>query len=515
MGLLLVALILYSAVPALGQEVNQAWVATYNAPSNDRDEAVGIAVGKKGYIYITGFSVGSGWDYCTIRYKPDGDTVWVRRYSLGLYNRDIATDLAVDDSGSVCVTGRSAGPNLYDYATIKYKPNGDTAWVRRYDGPDLAHSDDKAYAVATDDRSNVYVTGYSAIGGTGADYATIKYKPTGDTGWVRRYNGLANGNDAGNAVAVDANGNVCVTGYSMGIGTAEDYATIKYSPVGDSLWMRRYNGTANSTDIATALAVDGVGNVYVTGYSVGSEPGHDCVTIKYKSNGDTAWVRRYDGPANDNDVANAIAVDASGNVFVAGHSFASVTGYDYLTIKYGPNGDTLWVRRYNGPGNDYDEITGLVVGEDGSVYVTGRSTGIGTGFDFATVKYESNGDLQWVRRYDGPFSYYDAPNDIALDDSGNVYVTGFSSDIQQNSDFITIKYSPCSFSGNLNKDTHVSIIDIVYLVNILFKSWPIPGPTCLADVNGDSIVSLADAIYLANYVFKFGPAPVVSGACCL
>src|SRR4030066_122416 len=87
-----------------------------------------------------------------------------------------------------------------------------------------------------------------------------------------------------------------------------------------------------------------------------------------------AWVASYNGPGNYDDYASALAVDASGNVYVTGRSWSG-TSYDYATIKYDSNGDTLWVRRYNGPGNGFDEAIALAVDNSGNVYVTGHSTG--------------------------------------------------------------------------------------------------------------------------------------------
>jgi len=91
-----------------------------------------------------------------------------------------------------------------------------------------------------------------------------------DTAWVRRYNGPGNGDDGASAMAVDNSGNVYVTGGSRGSGTSTDYATIKYYPNGDTAWVKRYNGSRNASDRASAIAVDGFGNVYVTGTSYGS-----------------------------------------------------------------------------------------------------------------------------------------------------------------------------------------------------------------------------------------------------
>src|SRR3990172_549257 len=153
--------------------------------------------------------------------------------------------------------------------------------------------------------------------------------------WVARYNGSGMF-DGANAIAVDANGNVYVTGYSYGSGTSSDYATIKYDTNGNELWTARYNSPGNSYDQAAAIAVDANGNVYVTGYSY-SGTSSDYATIKYDTNGNQLWVARYDGRDNSYDLATDIAVDASGNVYVTGGSYDSVTSNDYATIKYDTN----------------------------------------------------------------------------------------------------------------------------------------------------------------------------------
>jgi hypothetical protein len=205
--------------------------------------------------------------------------------------------------------------------------------------------------------------------------------------WVRRYNGPGNSGDGAYAIAVDRSGNVYVTGYSVGLGTYRDYATIKYSSTGKQLWVKRYNGPGNGDDYAYAIAVDRSGNVYVTGYSTGSGTGYDYATIKYSSSGKELWVKRYNGPGNNGDYAFAMAVDSSGNVYVTGYSVGSGTYRDYATIKYSSTGKQLWVKRYNGPGNGDDYAFAVAVDSSNNVYVTGYSTGSGTGYDYATIKY--------------------------------------------------------------------------------------------------------------------------------
>jgi uncharacterized delta-60 repeat protein len=506
---------LWGSVPCFAQ-VDTAWVRRYDGPVNGGGCAYDLALDNSGNIYVTGLSLGSGtrFDYATIKYYPNGDTAWVRRYNGPTNDDDEAYAIAVDDSGNVYVTGISMGSGGYwDYATIKYYPNGDTAWLRRYDGP--GNRDDYASAIATDNSGNVYVTGPSWSSGTDYDFATIKYHPNGDTAWVRRYTGPTFLPDHANAIAVDDSGNVYVTGYSTGSGTSYDMTTIKYYPNGDTAWVRKYNGPVNGGDGAYAIAVDGSGNVYVTGYIEDNGPNwEDYATIRYYPNGDTAWVRTYDGPANYFDEAWALSIDDSGNVYVTGRSWGSGPYYDYATIKYHPNGDTAWVRRYNGSGNDDDFAKAIAVDDSGNVYVTGYSTGSGTSYDVATIKYYPNGDTAWVHRYDGPANFSDEAYAIEVDTSGNVYVTGLSSvpvpgtSRDYNNNYVTIKYIQF-LRGDANADGVINVTDVVYLINYLFLIPPGPAPEPLdaGDVNCDGVINVTDVVYLINYLFLVPPGP--------
>ena len=442
---LLVLFLIFSDLSALA-DVDIAWVKCYNGLTDSSDEACAIAVDSSRNVYVTGVSdydhprrLSSG-DYATIKYYPNGDTVWVRRYNGPGNAYDEARALSVDGSGNVYVTGFcsiTAFPFYKrNYATIKYYPNGDSAWVRTYGGPEQMG---EANAIAIDGSGNVYVTGV----GSNFDYVTIKYNPNGDTVWVRRYNGPGDHYDEAAALTLDGSGNIYVTGYSNARAFPEynyDYATIKYDSSGNELWITRYNGAADSSDWAYAVAVDGSGNVYVTGKSYGSGTDYDYATIKYNPEGDTVWVRRYNGPSNHQDWPKAMAVDGDGNVYVTGRSEGSGTWYDYATIKYYANGDTAWVRRYDGPGSNYDEAYSIAVDGSGNVYVTGGSYGGVTGTDYATIKYDSTGNQIWVVRYDGVENGADEARDMALDDSGNVYVTGFTCVGGSEWEYTTIKY---------------------------------------------------------------------------
>ncbi len=423
------------------------WTNRYNGPGNGNDVATAIAVDSHGYVYVAGSSTGSGgsYDYATIKYSSGGEALWTNRYN-GLANDNAATALAVDGSGNVYVTGESFFGTVVtsDYATVAYSSDGVGLWTNRYIGP--GNGPDSPLALAVDSGGNLFVTGYSAT--TNAypfnyDYLTIKYSSGGLALWTNRYNGPGNGDDAAFALAVDGSGSVAVAGYSYGTNGYPDYATIKYSRGGVPLWTNRYNASGNGAAYANALALDNSGNVYLAGQAWNGSS-VDYATIAYSSAGVALWTNRYDGPGNDTDLATAIAVDSSGNVYVAGSSTGSGSSYDYATIKYSNAGVAMWTNRYDGPGNFVDRVYAIALDNSGNAYVTGQSVGSDSSYDYATIAYSSAGVALWTNRYNGPGNSEDYGNAIAVDSSGNVYVTGGSASINSvpyNYDYATIKYS--------------------------------------------------------------------------
>jgi uncharacterized delta-60 repeat protein len=357
----------------------EKWVARYNGPGNYGDWAQAIAVDGSGNVYVTGSSGFFELDYATVKYNANGKQLWVKKYNGPGNLHDEASAIAVDGSGNVYVTGESYGSGTgYDFATIKYNTNGEQLWQKRYDGPRSTH--DKARAIAVDDSGNVYVAGESVNSDNYYDdFATVKYSTNGKQLWVKRYDGPGNKDDLVQAIAVDSSGNIYVTGTSYSSGTDYDYATIKYSTDGKQLWVKSYN---SGRDEARAIAVDGSGKVYVTGSSCA-----DYGTVKYNTNGQELWEKNYNGSGNDWDEARAITVDRLGNVYVTGLSKGSGTDYDYATIKYSANGKQLWAKRYNGPGNKDDKAQAIALDGSGNIYITGTSMGSGTDYDYATIKY--------------------------------------------------------------------------------------------------------------------------------
>lgn len=425
--------------------VQETWVSNYaseSAPGYDR--ATDLAVDDAGNVYITGSSLNTPYefDYFTAKYDPLGNLVWTALYNGTRNGDDRAQAINVDGDGNVYVTGGSPDSGTSTgFATIKYGPDGIQQWIVQY-------HDQNGWAdmrdLAVDKSGNVYITGHiDNRDNLGPDYFTIKYSDAGVEQWRARYRGSGYSEDYANALALDNFGNVYVTGRAGAtLGAYYDFVTVKYNRLGEEQWVRRYNGPGSDRDEAWDIVVDNLGNVYVTGESTGENSDQDFLTVKYDSSGHQVWDARYNGPANFRDTVTAIKLDPAGNVYVTGGTRSrDEFGYyaDYTTIKYDSSGLRKWIMHYDGS-KGWDFGSALAVDKNQNVHVTGSSEGLNTGSDCATIKYNSNGVEQWVARYNGASTFHDWAYDIAVDLTGNAYVTGWrwSGSLAE---YVTIKYS--------------------------------------------------------------------------
>jgi PQQ-like domain len=433
----------------------QLWVRRYNGTANSGDAAYALAVSPDGTkVFVTGESqgVGSASDYATVAYDTStGTQLWASRYNGPGNLGDAATSLGVSPDGTkVFVTGQSDGGtgSGIDYATMAYDTStGAQLWLSRY-------GSGASIAIATSlgvspDGTRVWVTGQGA-GGI-PHYATIAYDAlTGTQLWLSSYDGPGAGADE--ALSLDASSDgtrVFVTGKSSGGASGNDYATVAYdASTGAQLWARRYNGPANSRDEAESLAVSPDGTkVVVTGQSYAANGYPDYATVAYDaSTGASLWVRRYDGPGDKTDEAHAVEWSPDGTtVFVTGESTGATTDEDYTTIAYDAStGAGRWLRRYNGPANLFDEAMALGVSPDGTtVYATGFSLGSGTDADAATIAYNaSTGARLWLRRYNSPANAEDYTQALGVSSDGTrVFVAGQSAAPTTGEDYLTVAYS--------------------------------------------------------------------------
>ena len=418
-------------------QVSTVWEKRYNGPGNSYDEATSIYVDGAGNVYVAGASTGSGTgqDLAVVKYNSDGLTQWVGRYNgPGNSSDDDAYIVKVDNSLNVYLAG-TTGSN---FCVVKFNSAGAQQWATHYNGP--GNATDEVYSMQIDNSGNVFITGFSFGAGSGDDICTIKYNSAGIEQWVKRYNGFDIFDDFCISIAIDNSGNSYVTGAVTRTGSDLDYITIKYDANGTQIWAVFYNGPGNGEDFPSSNAIDASGNIYVTGYSYGNGTGPDYCTIKYNNAGVQQWVQRYDGPDGWDEAWNII-LDPAGNVYVTGNSAGVGTGDDYCTIKYNNSGAQQWVARYTGPDSSNDYCNWVAPDANGNVYVTGIvGDGAGNPQNIMTIGYNSAGVQQWVQSYNGIGNEFDSGNALTVDSYGNVYVTG-GSDNLGNTDFVTIKYS--------------------------------------------------------------------------
>ncbi len=394
--------------------MKQEWEARYNGKSNGDDYASSIAVDNKGNVFVTGESYHneSGGDIVTIKYNSSGIEQWNVRFQGISNEEETGYDIACDVFGNVFVCGNIKGEKR-SYVTIKYDTDGNEQWAEFYTPENNITS---FRNIIADDKGNVY-----SLCGT----HTLKYNTEGKLMWV-----IENPYSFTSAFAIDNDGNV----YQTTSGTLNDTCrTYKYNSDGVLQW------TVKCVTISHgfSIVVDKSGNAYVAGDIGGPISNYkDFLILKYNSSGDLLWTRTFNGMGNSTDQAFEIKIDLTGDIIVTGGTHSGPTNPDVATIKYTPEGVLLWASIYALGTTPKD----LKIDFYNNIYIIVHDD---LGLNFRTLKYNSNGILQWEIEFDG--GYQDSPRKLEFDRTeGSIYAVGgsegrFKSDTTY--DYVTLKYS--------------------------------------------------------------------------
>lgn len=296
-------------------------------------------------------------------------------------------------------------------------------WVSEYGNDPLIeyHAND----MVVDKSGNVYVTGYSRDTFYNQNCVNLKYSSYGTLLW------LATISDAGwySKIKIDAIGNAYVSVSKRDSVTGYDFYTVKYNPAGDTVWTAKFSGPQDGSDVPTSIFLDDSMNVYITGRVVTDTIGNfygAFATVKYNENGVLQWSALYHTDYYT-DVANDLTVDSALNVYVTGNVNDSL-GFGIVTLKYNSNGVQQWIRKHHGDifgGGHYIELF-----NNNYIYVGGDSSAPGWS-DFIVIKYDLNGNKIWSSTFDAQ-SYnnspwgngWDVPYDMKIDRNGNVNIAG-------------------------------------------------------------------------------------------
>ena len=297
------------------------------------------------------------------------------------------------------------------------------AWTRTVSGTSDRFETGRAAAVAPS--GDVYVVGQKAVAGQDTNIWIRKYSPNGITRWTRTVNGPASWEDLATDVAVDDAGNIYVVGYISVGGEDVNIWISKYSATGFKLWTRTVDGPASGSDAASSVALDGAGNLYVAGFVTVANEFRNIWVRKYTSEGAKLWTRTVNGPGNLDDWAFAVSVDSAGNLFVAGSIYVSGEKSNIWIRKYDSTGSKLWTRTVDGPVNGWDHALGVAVDSFGDLYVVGEIATDDFYTDIWARKYSGAGAKLWTRTIAGSADRSDSLRDVVVDASGSVYVTGW------------------------------------------------------------------------------------------
>ncbi len=419
------------------------------APAWDKEEANGgvataVAADRNGNTYVTGYIGAEGSrDYLTVKYDSLGNKVWSVTYDGPSGGDDMPKAIAADETGAY-VTGfseeRTSGKDIY---TVKYRPDGSVAWNSRYDGP--SYLGDEANAIVQDG-THIYVAGFVHRGNKGSqhkDMAIIKLgKEDGELVWDARYDSTRNGEDEVTAIAVDTSGNVYSTGKSKEGGNVPksyDFLTLKFNSSGNLLWEVRDDGFYFGDDEPAAIALDAAGNICVTGWQNVGANDTNFYTVKYNTGGQSIWTsgQSYGGAGEDK--ALDTAFDDAGNVYVTGKVIGSDGHYDYATIRYNSvTGNQEWADVYNS-GNGEDMPVGIAFSledSEGFIYVGGFKSTQSNGKDYFCIKYKAaDKSIVWVGQYNSTSGTDDQATAMFMNATG-LYLTGFTPN-----GFLTVKYT--------------------------------------------------------------------------
>jgi hypothetical protein len=424
----------------------------------------------------------SGYLETTIPVGGGGGAVWTKWY--GGSGEDDGKAVAVDSSGNVAVAGNyqgivdfgvgsmtsytmpGNGPTA-DAFVARYTSSGAVSWARGMGGD----NSDAAMGVAMGSSGDVVVTGYQLStsadygGGLlgnrgGSDMFLAKYAgASGGYLWAKTIGGT--GYDSGTSVAVDSGANVYVTGYfdlsvdfgggALSSAGGRDAFLVKYSSAGAHLWSKRFGSTGQ--DSGSSVAVDSSGNVFVAGTFTGSinlggttltsAGGADIFVAKFSATGQHLWSKAFGGTSTD--AVRGIAVDGAGDVVLTGQFLNTINfggpaltsaGFEdiFLAKLSGAAGAHLWSKRF-GSDSTTDAGYGVAVDSTGNVAMTGYygpSADFGGGiiiaqaYDIFVAKYSSTGGYISARRYGDPPGNYDGQfgNAIAMSGGGSIYITG-------------------------------------------------------------------------------------------
>jgi len=363
----------------------------------------------------------AGDDECNADCVLPGTLLWTRNYTGEDAGNARARGAAVDASGNVIVVGEEfvVGQNANVWAR-KYTPEGEVLWTWSWNG--ASNGDDIAHAVAIDPAGDLVIVGETYVGGSGADMLFIKLGPDSKPVWQSTYNGPHNLGDRAYGVAVDATGNIAVTGEEYKLIGLHNVWTRLMDKDGKPIWTDTFDANAGN-DAGHAVAFTSSSEVIVAGEIYVPIGLANLWLRKYAAAGATMWTRSADHMLG-NDRWRGVAVDGAGEIGLVGEVY-EVEGLSAIKVaRYSADGVELWSDIQDSLGGDNDIGRGVAFDAGNNLIAVGEEY---TANDFARAwvrKYDPMGAQRWTQIFDGDGAGTDIAWAVAIDAAGQVYAAG-------------------------------------------------------------------------------------------
>lgn len=342
------------------------------------------------------------------------DTLWTRTY--GGIAREGSFSVQQTFDGGYITTGptMSFGAGSWDVYLVKTDSNGEVIWTKTFGG---SGEDWSQRVQQTSDSGYIIVGWTSSFGAGGLDIYLIKTDINGNLVWQRTYGGLDW--ERGYWVQQTVDGGYIISGWTESFGAgSRDMYLIKTDANGNAIWTRTFGGY--DEDFARSCQQTADGGYIVGGwtYSFGVN-GQAVYFVKTDANGNAIWSKTIDGPGDDH--CNSIIQSVDGGYLLAGGTTSfGAGGWDVYLIKTDATGNTVWSKTYGRYGDE--RMHHVKPTSDGGYIIVGFTTSFGGGYDFYVIKTDANGDSVWTKNYGG--GSYESGESAQETADGGYIITG-------------------------------------------------------------------------------------------
>ncbi len=461
-------LLLAASMTSVAQPVRQ-WVSRYNGEANLFDLPSKMILDGAGNSYIYGESTGIGTqgDFIIIKYDASGEIIWEKRYNGKGNGADRISSATSDKNNNSIVTGFTTGSDARQYITAaKYDSSGNLIWIKTFEKKKIING--FGQSICSDNDGNIYVAGNVFNDQNNYDVVVLKYSPEGFLIRDFVYEGAAIGDCMCISIKCDSASNLVLCGQTITASSGKDIFLMKLDTTFSISWTKLINGSANSEDNVSAIALSRENEILLCGSTINTGSYFDFYVAKFNAQGNAVWNINYNGIGNDIDIPYSIDTDKNFNVIVTGYSRNDtvIGSEDILTMKISPSGKILWNKIFNGQADGIDEGFSVVSDKYGNVYTGGASDRGGVQTTYYIIKYDSTGNELWNDSYSVSNTPEDFVYELMLDSMNNLYATGISLGTGTSYDIATLKYSQ---TVGVNESSNQLPSDL-----LLYQNYPNP-----------------------------------------